>query len=104
MAAATNRDDPHRRARRALHRHLAGDREAIAAAMLTYDGRYASLGAYVRREIEEHLPDYLAWIPDYLDLDAVARDWVAQGRNWALPDRKTGGVHVFLARDPRAGR
>ena len=94
-------DDPIHRARRALTHHLAHDREAIAEAMLAYDGLYPSLAAYVRRELDEHLPPFLDWVPDFMDLEAVARDWLAKRRNFVLPDRVTGGVHVFLSGDPR---
>ena len=88
------------RARLALMRRFNGDNTAVSAAMETYDGLYPSMVAYVRRELEEHMPPFLDFLYDFLDLERLALDWIQRGRNWIVDDRATGEVHVFLSSDP----
>ncbi|MCB9756763.1 MAG: hypothetical protein H6713_43145, partial [Myxococcales bacterium] len=84
------------RARRALAHYFDGDPAKIAAALDEYDGTYPDFGTYTRRELEEHIAPYMMWLLDrWVDLDGVANDWIASGRNWLLPDGDDA-VHVFL--------
>ena len=44
----------------------------------------------------------MMWLLDrWVDLDGVANDWIANGRNWLLPDGDDA-VHVFLTSRPMA--
>ena len=85
------------RARAALLMHFHGDVDAAEAAMTAYEGSWPSLAEYVRCELDEHLPPVVGWLFEFLDLDAIAARWEAEGRTWTLLDRKARGVHVFLA-------
>ncbi len=90
------------RARRALAHYFDGDPEKIAAALDEYDGTYPDFRVYTRRELEEHIAPYMLWLLDrWVDLDGIANDWIANGRNWLLPDGDDA-VHVFLTSRPMA--
>lgn len=87
---------PQTRARNALRRHFGDDAAAIFAALEVWCGVHSSVSAYVERELAEELelPD---WVLPFVDVERIAELWIDEGRLWALQDRRTGGVHVFLA-------
>ncbi len=90
------------RARRALAFYFDGDAAKIEAALEEYDGTFPNFGVYTRQELEEHIAPYMMWLLDrWVDLDGIANDWIANGRNWLLPDGDEA-VHVFLTSRPMA--
>ncbi len=95
-------DEASARARRALAHYFDGNAEKITAALDEYDGTYPDFRVYTRRELEEHIAPYMLWLLDrWVDLNGIANDWIANGRNWLLPDGDDA-VHVFLTSRPMA--
>jgi hypothetical protein len=89
--------------RGALTRYFAGDASKIAAALDEYEGSYPDVESYVRRALEEHLEPYMRWLLVWTDINGIAEDWLARGRNWLLTDEgEDDAVHVFLSSRPAA--
>ena len=96
MTGSPMRGKPRLRARNALLRHFGENHDAVEDALSLWCGVYRSVAAYVEVEIEEHVGSLPEWIAAFVDFQGLVELWLDEGRLWILPDRRSGGVHVFL--------
>lgn len=93
------RRQPSKRLVHYLRDRFIEDPAHVDVALAAYRGKYAKIVDYAQEVVDgEQLAD---WLLPYVDVEALARDWLAAGIIWVIDDPggngEEPGLHIFLS-------
>jgi hypothetical protein len=95
----SQRRQPSKRLVHYLRDRFIDDPAHVDVALAAYRGKYARIVDYAQEVVDgERLAD---WLLPYVDVEALARDWLAAGVIWVIDDPggngEEPGLHIFLS-------
>ncbi|MEZ4382288.1 MAG: hypothetical protein R3A79_13130 [Nannocystaceae bacterium] len=95
----SQRREPSKRLLHYLRDRFIDDPDHVDVALAAYRGKYASLVDYAQELVDGE--KLAGWLLPYVDVQALARDWLAAGVIWVIDDPggngEEPGLHIFLS-------